>query len=137
MPRPAAEARTVFRKPGTHGALVLAGVLGAFLLGPRLFSFAILPPCLLKSVTGVPCPGCGSTRAVKALFALDVPAALAWNPLVALAAILGGLGLVALSVRSLFGVPFPPFPNDLPLWMKLLLALLVAANWAYLLAAGR
>ncbi len=62
MPQPAAEARPVFRKPGTRGALVLAGVLGAFLLGPWLLSFAILPPCLLKPVTGVPCPGVGSTR---------------------------------------------------------------------------
>lgn len=137
MQQPAAEARPVFRKPGTRGALVLAGVLGAFLLGPWLLSFAILPPCLLKSVTGVPCPGCGSTRAVTALLSLDVSAALAWNPLVALAALAGGLGLVVLAVRSLFGVPFPPFPNDLPRWMKLLLALLVAANWAYLLAVGR
>ncbi len=37
--------------------------------------------CLVKNVTGLPCPSCGSTRAVAALASGDVYGALQWNPL--------------------------------------------------------
>jgi hypothetical protein len=46
-------------------------------------------PCLFKHLTGIPCPACGSTRAVLALFrGEDV---LAYNP----------LGIVTLAAASL------------------------------------
>ena len=38
--------------------------------------------CVFRLVTGIPCPGCGMTRAVLALLCGDVPAALAYHPLV-------------------------------------------------------
>lgn len=40
--------------------------------------------CLLKRVTGHPCPTCGSTRAILALGQGRWAEALAWNPLVLL-----------------------------------------------------
>lgn len=48
--------------------------LGALALGVTLFFVPV--PCLFHETTGLHCPGCGSTRAVKAL--------LAGKPLVAL-----------------------------------------------------
>ena len=36
--------------------------------------------CYLKLFTGLPCPTCGSTRALGRLFALDVPGAFSMNP---------------------------------------------------------
>ena len=38
--------------------------------------------CLLQSVTGLPCPACGSTRAVSALFQGDIHGAFFWHPLI-------------------------------------------------------
>ncbi|MGA1977127.1 MAG: DUF2752 domain-containing protein [Bacteroidales bacterium] len=37
--------------------------------------------CLFKSVTGIPCPSCGSTRAIIALFHGDVVKSLSLNPI--------------------------------------------------------
>jgi Protein of unknown function (DUF2752) len=47
--------------------------------------------CITRGVTGLPCPGCGLTRAMGALARLDLPGALAFNmlcvPLVVLAVV--------------------------------------------------
>lgn len=48
------------------------------------------PPCFLRTVTGIPCPGCGGTRAFASLAQGDAARAFAHNPLVVAAA-----GLVA------------------------------------------
>src|SRR5688572_22304721 len=39
------------------------------------------PGCMFNEMTGLHCPGCGSTRALYALLHLDLAQALAWNPL--------------------------------------------------------
>ena len=39
------------------------------------------PPCIFRKATGIHCPGCGSTRALRALFQGDFLAALRYNPL--------------------------------------------------------
>jgi len=36
--------------------------------------------CLIKRVTGIPCPSCGSTRSVLSVLNGDIVAALLWNP---------------------------------------------------------
>lgn len=41
----------------------------------------IHPSCLMKTLSGVPCPGCGGTRAVSALLHGDVFNAIYINPL--------------------------------------------------------
>jgi hypothetical protein len=42
---------------------------------------SVLPPCAFHALTGLYCPGCGSTRALHALVHGDVAQALAMNPL--------------------------------------------------------
>ena len=37
--------------------------------------------CLIKHVTGVPCPSCGATRAVLSIFDGNLTEAIKWNPL--------------------------------------------------------
>jgi len=53
--------------------------------------------CPMKAATGVPCPGCGLTRATAALFRGDLSASLrthAYAPLIVLALLLTGLALL-------------------------------------------
>ena len=40
--------------------------------------------CLIRAIFGIPCPGCGMTRAVLSLLSFDLPQALAYHPLVLL-----------------------------------------------------
>lgn len=56
--------------------------------------------CHFRSLTGVPCPTCGGTRAAFALFRLHPLEAAAYNPLLALAVGVTGVYLLA---RTLAG----------------------------------
>jgi len=103
-------------------------------LGPVLAG--ALPMCPLKSIAGLPCPGCGTTRAALALARFDLPAALAVNPLATVAWIgfIGGgflAGAVALAGRPLRE---PSWKWSLP--ARLGIVAVVAANWLYLIWAG-
>ena len=40
----------------------------------------IFPPCMFHALTGFSCPGCGSTRAVSALFRFDLLTSLKLQP---------------------------------------------------------
>ncbi len=55
--------------------------------------------CTLRRITDVPCPTCGSTRAVASIFAGDLAAAFFYNPLVVL--MLAG-GIVVLTLRIMW-----------------------------------
>ena len=59
-----------------YGAILVAGVLYAFLILHTPFRI----PCLFREVTGLQCPGCGTSRMALALMRFDIPAAFAYNP---------------------------------------------------------
>lgn len=114
------------------------GLLGGFavsLLGLDRLPFAV---CLFKSLSGLPCPTCGSTRAVARLFAHDPAGALAMNPLTT-------LGALAVAAWALADLVLLPRGRALSVELEPRLASLVRVgvivavllNWAYLLAAGR
>ena len=71
--------------------LVLAGVAGAAVsatagrgaVGPRLLD--LVPPCLFHRLTGLYCPGCGTTRAFYHLIRGEPLAAMGSNPLLLVA----------------------------------------------------
>lgn len=92
--------------------------------------------CVVKEFTGVPCPGCGTTRAALALARLDVAHAFVAFPLQSLAwtAFLAG-GLIA-GAWSWSGRDLPALPPRLPRWIFPVAALLVLANWVYSIATG-
>jgi len=63
-------------------ALVSAVVVGAAILyrfDPTTAGF--FPPCMFRKLTGLLCPGCGTTRALHHLLHGDVGAAFALNPM--------------------------------------------------------
>jgi hypothetical protein len=94
-----------------------------------------MPVCSFRELLGVPCLTCGSTRALVALARMDVGAAFGWNPLVAGAGILFIVGgVVALGAALAGGEVRAPRPAPA---LRAALALAVAANWVFLVAAGR
>lgn len=67
--------RGVSRLLSLGGLLLLAGLVAAAV-------HVDFPLCPMASTFGVPCPGCGLTRATLALLHGDVPGALRFHPLV-------------------------------------------------------
>ncbi len=114
------------------GVATLATAL-SFWVGPRIQQ---LPACPFHVWTGLPCPACGSGRALAALARFDLGAALAWNPLAVLAMLVflgigwGGAAL-ALTGRMIRE------PRDFSPAVRLLAVTLLATNWLYLVWAGR
>ena len=69
--------------PAVTTAVVTAG--GALVATRNPTTASFLPPCPLDALTGIHCPGCGSTRATHALLNGDLLAAFDFNPLMMLA----------------------------------------------------
>lgn len=116
---------------------VAAALVALSPFGGRLS--AALPACPVKSLTGLPCPGCGTTRAALALAELDPIAAFAVSPLAAAAWVgLVGGGLVAGGL-ALLGVATPDLPRPGgrgDLLLRIGAAVAVLGNWLYLVATG-
>ena len=94
--------------------------------------------CAFKAATGLACLSCGTTRAFARLFTLDVPGAVAMNPLaaaVALALVPWGVTDLALLPRHR-AIALEISPGLAPA-VRVAAVATVALNWAYLIAAGR
>jgi hypothetical protein len=118
-------------------ALAITAILA---LGQVSSQFEIpIPLCPLKHITGIPCPTCGGTRAVKALAHGAVLAALRWNPLVAIAALAAIPVLAYAAYVILFRSPRVRLmlaPADQRL-LRTAAWIAILANWAFLIIDGR
>ncbi|MEZ5465932.1 MAG: DUF2752 domain-containing protein [Lysobacteraceae bacterium] len=88
-----------------------------------------LPGCPFHALTGLYCPGCGTTRALHALLHFDWPKALSMNPLAVLAIpLLPLLLLHQLHPR----LTFARWTADARAWLVLVLAFAILRNlpWA-------
>ena len=87
--------------------LIIAGysVFAGFFLGSS---------CLFASTTGLPCPGCGSTRAFVALLNGDVAESLRLHPLLVPSLVVTGIYFIVWFTS-----------DDIPRWMEIVLIALV------------
>ncbi len=66
-------------KPQQHILLLHCGILLALGIFYTLARLGIGIPCIFHTVTGLQCPGCGSSRAALSLLRLDFAGALSYN----------------------------------------------------------
>lgn len=121
-----------------RGGLLLPAALAAAWLA-AVGVFELLRPagsahslCILRTVSGIPCPTCGTTRAVRALAAGRPLDALGYNPLVmtAMTAVAAWLLLRALGAAPRRRATARPWHAPA---LALATVLLVLANWLYVL----
>lgn len=114
-----------------------AAALSAVVLRPFWLLIApVLPGCPLRTLTGVPCPTCGSTRAGLALLHGDILGALQLNPLATLAGLAFLLGGVLAPLWVGLGRKVPDLPDRWPLGLRITVLAAIIANWVWLLATG-
>ncbi|MCE5279481.1 MAG: DUF2752 domain-containing protein [Planctomycetaceae bacterium] len=120
--------------PHNKAAVVVVAVWGVLLLAlepvGRFFQIDTTI-CLLRRLTGLPCPACGGTRCFLCLLQGDILAAVAYNPLAAVACALAAAVLgMRLIMRRQVQVQLRPRER---LAAVLVLVAAVLANWAYLI----
>lgn len=114
--------------------LWLAAAVSAIVLRPLWLAAAPhLHACVFRSLTGIPCPSCGTTRAATAFLQGDLMTAFINNPLAALVGLLFVVGAPIAVIWTTARWPVPSLANPLPLWVRIGAVCLIAANWLYLI----
>jgi hypothetical protein len=111
-----------------------------FLLLGALAVYRFMPPtiCPFHSITGIPCLTCGAMRAAESFFAGDLVGMFLYNPLVV--TFCGGLFFFSLFklLEFIFGFELKVDVNRrFTLAARALAITLIAANWLFLIVAGR
>lgn len=83
--------------------LLFASIAAVLLKALDLPREVVVPPCLFRMLTGYYCPGCGGTRAVRALFMGDFAASFCYHPFVLYGTILFGWFMISNTVEYLSG----------------------------------
>ena len=113
--------------------ITLLSIWGLLLLGAvYVFAFepgktGIFPPCVFRQLTGLQCPGCGSTRALHQLLHGHFVAAFTLNPLFVIATPL--LLYVLLNYTTLSFRGITPKPNALPARYIYLIFVVIVSFW--------
>lgn len=127
-------------RPATRAERQLAALwstaaVAAIILRPLLIALApMLRPCIFRSLTGVPCPTCGTTRTALALFNLELTTAFLTNPLAAAVGIAFFAGGITALVWLLFRWPMISFGLKWSRWWTFAVLTVVFVNWAFLIA---
>jgi hypothetical protein len=117
------------------GGIGVIAAASAAVLPLDLLPFSV---CFFKAFTGLPCPTCGGTRVLACLAHLDVASAFAMNPLVAAGAfMIAAWALADLALLPRRRAAVVELRPGLASVVRGTAVALLAANWIYLLAAGR
>jgi len=125
-------------RPSVH-ALAFAGVAILLLAAAAALPLDAPPLALLacpfRAATGLPCPGCGATRAFHYAVRGRFSEALSFSPLATLVAAACGTHAVWTALR-LAGLPFAPRLENTPRarWVA---AIALLANWIFVSVQGR
>lgn len=129
--------RTATREERQLVFLWLAAAASALALRPLWLAIApFLRPCVFHSLTGIPCPTCGTTRAAVAFLGGNLIAAFVANPLAAAAGLLFVVGAPLATLWAVARWPIPVVPTPFPMWVRIGGAALIAANWLFVITAG-
>ena len=107
--------------------VLICGAIYVFSFEPGKTGF--FPPCMFRQLTGLTCPGCGSTRALHQLLHGHFVAAFALNPLFIIAIPFLLLALARHTVFALQGKQ--PKPNALPSSYIYLIFVIVLSFWIF------
>jgi hypothetical protein len=108
-------------------SLLLAGAVYVFSFEPGKTGF--FPLCPFRLVTGLTCPGCGSTRALHQLLHGHIEAAFILNPLFVIALPFLFFALLRHTTFAFTGKT--PRPNALPPQYIYLIFFVVVAFWIF------
>lgn len=89
---------------------------------------AMMPPCLMRTMLGMYCPGCGGTRAVLLLLEGHPVRSFFYHPVILYAAILGGWYLISNTVAWISHGRLGK-GSSYHRWYGIGAAVLVTANW--------
>ena len=135
QPNGGADSRSADARRTIHPFWVLAAGLAA-LSGARLIQHwpILVPACGLRTLTGIPCPLCGSTRCLIAWSHLEIAQAFRFNPLVAAGCVAVGVwGLLStLDICSGRNWAYAMTQHLQRLPWPIILAAAAAVNWIYL-----
>jgi hypothetical protein len=97
------------------------------------------PHCIFLDLTGIPCPTCGATRCLLFLARGQFFEAIRMNPLAFCALGVTGAAAVYAITVLLFRLPRVRIRADRKAarFVRITVAALLAANWSYLIFAGR
>ena len=113
--------------------ITLLAVLG-LIVAARFYAWIPFKPapCSMRTLTGLPCLGCGGTRSMRALAQGDVVSAITLNPL-AMLGVVFAFGWFFLNLwRAITAAP-PRVGKKLPgRWIAVICVALALANWTYL-----
>lgn len=117
--------------------LWLVAAASALALKPLWLALTLhLRPCVFHSLTGIPCPTCGTTRAATAFLDGNLVAAFAANPLAAVVGVLFVAGAPLAALWTVARGPVPVLPAPLPGWSRALAVALIVANWLYVIGTA-
>ncbi len=113
------------------GAIAILTIVAA-----RIFSglLPLAPPCIFRTITGIPCLTCGGSHCVVALSHINPLASFLYNPLIMISCI----GLILFSLGYAFAIIFRrrfslALSKTEKRIIRIAIVLLMGANWAYLI----
>jgi len=101
-----------------RGARIAAGAMVAVAAVRPAIPFEFVPPCPLRTLTGIPCPMCGMTRGVTSLVNGDFAHALLMNP----------ASYLAVAIAVLLFVQWRTRRVVIPVW---LIIVVLATAWTW------